>query len=634
MVEFRGQHPYRHLVPGLVDPPSGRGRPQKLELLRFETDFNLRPGQSASLLDGEKAPGAFAAQPDLGVIADGEVALTDLDSSAERKIDRHLFDEKFSLDLESDILAIQLEPPSRLILAWYRGPEALCEDPMSRYHLPPDFDETSLSAGLGRGHAVVVAPETTLTATPLDTFDWRLYRAGLVLVEELAAGRRLVLLERDREPYCIATRTTPRVAADLPAGHLADSIGPLMGIRSLIALGAARIDRREGRIDNADGEMLARLRFETVQPLDENGKPLPAFRTLEIRGGAAAAKLGCTNGLTAAAWHDLDALAAARGRAPGDYSSKFRVDLDPHQPAEEAVRAILLVLLTTLEANVDGTVKDIDPEFLHDLRVACRRTRSALTQLKRALDSEVTASFNSEFKRLGGLTGPLRDLDVFLLEMPAYRANLPSHASADLEPLEALIRTARTRALASVSSALRAPRFKRLVASWRETLEDALPSSGPQASRSALDFANKRITRAHRRILEHGRGLDDDPPAEALHRLRIDAKKLRYLLEFFHSLYPATEIDTRIKELKGIQDILGGFNDMEVQRDRLSAFARELRADPGVSTSCILTLGRLAGTLEERQEEFRSALHDAFTRFESAPVKAAFRHLFGRKESK
>jgi len=505
---------------------------------------------------------------------------------------------------------------------------------MSRYLLPTDFDEASLTAGLGAEYGLVTAAGSEFTVVLRDTFDWRLYRAGLVLVEELGRDRRLVLKESGREPYSIAGQSTPRTAEDLPAGHLTERIGPLMGIRALVPVGAARIRRREGRIENANGEMVARLRFETIEPLDRDGNPGPATDKLDIRGGEATAELGRIPGLTTCSEHDLDVLAAARGRSPGDYSSKFRVGLDLSQPADSAVREILLALLTTLEANVEGTVADIDTEFLHDLRVACRRTRSALTQLKGVFPDEITAPFNTEFKWLGGLTGPLRDLDVYLLEMPGYRALVPAHASADLEPLEELIRSARSRALTSVVRGLRSARFDRLVTGWRQTLDEVVPSSGPHASRSILEVADKRISRAHRRILKHGRGLDHDPPAETLHRLRIDAKKLRYLLEFFHSLYPAAEINARIKELKRIQDILGGFNDMEVQRDRLSAFARELHAGPDVETSCILTLGRLAGALEDRQEELRTAFHEAFARFESEPVRAAFKNLSGGKESK
>jgi len=293
------------------------------------------------------------------------------------------------------------------------------------------------------------------------------------------------------------------------------------------------------------------------------------------------------------------------------------------------MRTIMLELLTTIEANIDGTIGDLDTESLHDLRVACRRTRTALTQLKGVLPAETVAPFNAEFKWVGSVTGLLRDLDVFLLEMPTYHTILPARATTDLEPLAKLIKTTRNRALISVADALRSSRFTQLVTSWRQTLEANEPSPCPHASRPTVELANERITKAYRRILKRDKELDTDLPAGALHRLRIDAKKLRYLLEFFRSLYPERDINARIKELKRLQDILGGFNDVEVQRNLLSDFTRDLHADSAVGTSCILTLGRLAATLEERQEDLRAAFHDSFKEFSSTPVRAAFRRLIG-----
>jgi len=322
---------------------------------------------------------------------------------------------------------------------------------------------------------------------------------------------------------------------------------------------------------------------------------------------------------------------AAGNRIPGDYRSKLLVDLEPEQPADSAVRAILLELLTAIHANVDGTIDDLDAKFLHDLRVACRRTRTALTQLKGVLPAETASSFNAKFKWLGSVTGPLRDLDVFLLEMPTYYAILSARAVTELEPLAELIRTTRNRALISVADALRSSRFTQLVTSWRQTLEANEPSRCPHASRPTVELANEHITKAHRRILKRGKEFDKDLPTGTLHRLRIDAKKLRYLLEFFHSLYPERDINARIKELKRLQDILGGFNDVEVQLNLLSDFTRELHADPAVTSSCTLTLGRLAGILEESQEDHRAAFHDAFLEFSSKPVRAAFKRLFGGK---
>jgi len=322
------------------------------------------------------------------------------------------------------------------------------------------------------------------------------------------------------------------------------------------------------------------------------------------------------------------------GRIPGDSGSKHRIPLDPTQRSDSAVRNILLHLLVILERNVEGTIDDLDTEFLHDLRVACRRTRSALTQLKGVLPTETTAPIGAEFKWLGDVTGPLRDLDVLLLAMPTYRALLSPPANTDFDALEKLIRSTRARAHRSVVRALRSDRFGRLVSSWRKTLEAIDQSSAPHASRPTVELANERVTKAHRRVLERGRGLDNDPSAGALHRLRIDVKKLRYLLEFFHNLYPEEDINARIKELKRLQNILGVFNDMEIQSNRLSDFTHELQADSAVGTSSILTLGRLAATLEERQKELRPVFHDAFKEFSSNPVQAAFRRLLSGKAPK
>jgi CHAD domain-containing protein len=498
---------------------------------------------------------------------------------------------------------------------------------MRRYLLPPDLDASSLAESLDTRCELVVGPRQTLTVTYLDTFDWRLHRAGYVLAEERGRERRLALHEPGREPYTVPSGSLPTLPGDLPEGHLAERVGPLLGIRALAAVGTTRVERRDGRIQDDGGDLVARLRIEETEPLDADGLTTDRLVTVSLDDGAAAAALTRSVGLEPAPDHDLEAAAAARGRLPGDYSSKLDIPLEPGRRSDLALIEILLDLLATLEANVDGTIADHDTEFLHDLRVAARRTRSALSQLRGVLPGELTRPFNAELKWLGGVTGPLRDLDVYLLEMPVYRSMLPDHAAADLEPLEGLIGAARRRAHRTVVRALGSARFADLVTGWRSTLETFAPLDDPIAERPVAALAGERIAKAYRRILKKGRRLDDDPPAEALHRLRIDAKKLRYLLEFFKNLYPADAIAGRIKELKRLQDILGGFNDMEVQRHRLEEFAEALHQEAAVDASTLLTLGRLAGTLEQRQEAFRLAFHDAFAEFSSRPVRDAYAEL-------
>ena len=506
---------------------------------------------------------------------------------------------------------------------------------MKRYLLPDNIDESAIETGLGSGHSLVFGPPSRLTVTYLDTFDWRLHKAGLALAEERGRRRSLVLQEPGCEPLVVAAASTPKVAADLPNGHIADTVTPLLDIRALVQVGQTRVERRDGRIEDADGNMVTRLRLEHIKfPTAAIGDETPTFTALRIERPKSLGALLATDGGKPLPIHDLAAAAEAEGRSPGDYSSKLVIKLEARQSAADSLRVILTELLNTLEANVPGTVDDIDTEFLHDLRVACRRSRSALTQLKRVLDPESIAPFNAEFKWLGTVTGPLRDLDVYLLEMSAYRNMLPHDVADDLEPLVSLIRAERTKAHRGVVRALRSARFRQLTTDWRVCIKTVAPAPGSTATGTTGDLATSRITRAYRRILNKGSRLGQDPPAATLHRLRIDAKKLRYLLEFFKDLYPRHEITARIRELKQLQDILGGFNDMEVQRDRLAAFADVLHADPSVGARTILTLGRLAGALEQRQETFRLAFHDAFVEFTSPSVRTAYDRLFGGKESR
>ena len=81
--------------------------------------------------------------------------------------------------------------------------------------------------------------------------------------------------------------------------------------------------------------------------------------------------------MTEASAPALQAALAAAGGQPGEYPASRR-GAGAEGRATAAVAAVLPGLLDTLQANVAGTVRDIDTEFLHDLRIAVRRTRTAL----------------------------------------------------------------------------------------------------------------------------------------------------------------------------------------------------------------------------------------------------------------
>ncbi len=82
--------------------------------------------------------------------------------------------------------------------------------------------------------------------------------------------------------------------------------------------------------------------------------------------------------------------------------------------------------------NLPGLLADIDTEFLHDFRVAVRRTRATLKLGRPALPDEMRSRWEPEFKWLGDLTTPVRDLDVYELDLPTMGGWLVAADAADL----------------------------------------------------------------------------------------------------------------------------------------------------------------------------------------------------------
>ena len=115
-------------------------------------------------------------------------------------------------------------------------------------------------------------------------------------------------------------------------------------------------------------------------------------------------------------------------------------------------------------------------------------------------------------------------------------------------------------------------------------------------------------------------------PAEDLHDLRIRAKKLRYLLEFFGGLAPQRTAPF-VAELKRVQDNLGDFNDYEVQQDKLTDFAQEMAKAGQAPTETLLAMGRLLDRLDAGWHKERKRFANRFKRFSAKENRKAFRAL-------
>jgi CHAD domain-containing protein len=472
----------------------------------------------------------------------------------------------------------------------------------------------------------------------LDTFDWRLYRSGLTL-EQISSRGATDLTLTGRDGAILAADhggngplKWPGGLDVLPLGPLRDQLGPVVGVRALLPVARAVSSVRESRVLNSDDKTIARItvdRMAVTYPAAGSAPPrvaVTALRGYQPQALRMVEQLAAVPGVGDGSASGLEVALAAVGRRPGDYSGKINVRLTPRMPASAAMAMVLSALLDTLEANVNGTVRDIDTEFLHDLRIAVRRTRSALKLAGDALPDGVAGRFRPEFKWLGDLTTPTRDLDVYLLGFPDMAASLVAATAEELEPFHDYLRRSRVAERRKLVRGLRSARFARLSVQWR----DALTAAAATRTRpSVARLAASRIARAHRRVLRDGNAITATSPPESLHELRKRCKELRYLLEFFGSLYDPGEQWRAVRELKALQDCLGEFQDTQVQHEELRTFADQMMAERAAPAATLLAMGEIAAGLITRQRQARNEFAGRFRDFASPASQDRIRTLIG-----
>ncbi|MCP3982353.1 MAG: CHAD domain-containing protein, partial [bacterium] len=429
----------------------------------------------------------------------------------------------------------------------------------------------------------------------------------------------------------------PGLISDFEPSPFRDALERVVEIRRLLPV--LRLDGRyrELRVLDANEKTVARLRLESLvahNPGERSpASPRERISVRPVRGYDAEfdrlrAFLDARSELAAVDETELEQGLAWIGVHARDYTSKLQLHLDASVPASDALRTILVGLLDTIVRNEEGTRRNVDPEFLHDLRVAVRRTRAALGQIKGVLDAERVEPFRREFAWLGQATGPVRDLDVHLLELPQYREALPEASRAALDPLNESVVRQHAKEQKRLATCLRSRRYRRLIEDWRDFLANDGEDSGeaPRAAVPIGDLASTLIRRAHVKVMRIGESVLQGAPAAEMHRLRIQCKKLRYLMEFFRSLYDAKAIAEPIKTLKRLQDNLGAYNDLEVQSLWLDAFAKRRGESLGVDT--LLAVGRLIEQLDRRQSHERDVFAGTFGTFSSSAVRKSFDRLF------
>ncbi len=502
----------------------------------------------------------------------------------------------------------------------------------------------AVSGALGKHLALQERDGSERDRTFYDTFDGLLHDARQTAAHE---DGRLSVHEaqgdqRGGHGASAAWSAPPRrvLAVELDPGPLRDALEPVVGVRALLAL--VQVHSRLRAFDVLDDaqKTVVRLTLEEPAVVASERRLIalrPRLRLTAVRGYEDALArtqrtLERKLGFVPARAPLVDEAVLAAGGRLGGTSSKPAVRLAFKQRADEAVVAVLGSLFEVMRANLEGTMADVDAEFLHDFRVATRRSRAVQRELKPVFPAPELAGFRAEFRWLQQATGDARDLDVYVLEFESTRALVPEAFRADLEPLLGVLRSRRLTARREMVRALRSDRATSLWSDWPAFLGElgaGRIDGGPAAGEPIGRVAGARIAKVYRRMVRMGGAIDDSSPPEALHELRKKGKELRYLLELFGAeLYPSDVVKPMIKRLKSLQDVLGRHQDREVQAATIRALREEVSGMPG-GAGALMAMGLLVERIGADQRAAREELAERFAAFASKAERKLVARTFG-----
>ena len=489
-----------------------------------------------------------------------------------------------------------------------------------QFKFPIDLTVNQFITQLGNEIDTHLISQRHQQKTYYDSFDWRLYATDMICE---SVGSKLTLKTIKNNLIIASTKLAkvPRFS-QFACEKVRHTLEPILEMRALLPICTVAYQSYRFNILNEDKKTVLRVFIEEYEQLNHR----VLLQTIKGYDKAAEQMMGILTQLGFTTTNKPILLAALKqqGRKVNDYSSKLAISLSPEMPADMASKIIYKQLLATIKTNEQGTIADIDSEFLHDFRVAVRRTRSALSQLKEALPDDITAHYTEFFSWLGKITSETRDFDVYLLNFDRYKNSLPVEIREHLNPLHEFLYQKQRQAQQELAKILRSSEYLSALSEWEQYLQQP---ANAYLSLSIKRLADKRLRKNYQRVLREGEAITEQSLSDDLHELRKSCKKLRYLMEFFQSLYEKNKMKILLKALKELQEVLGDFQDCEVQVCHLKSFSAEMH-DMNTPAETFLAINILIENLNNHKCEIRRHFAEKFAEFEQEETLNTFKSLF------
>ncbi len=445
--------------------------------------------------------------------------------------------------------------------------------------------------------------ETLLEDTYADTDDWRIWRSGYALrvrakgpraeatlksLTKRSGGSDAVDREEITEPL-----TEPRIAALLHcSGPVAERVRVVSGPRTVARLFSVRTRRRtfELAVDGRPAAEIALDESSYACGASSDGRHDLTRVEVELEPGVDAddvtpfvGALRVAGGLVPAAASKYEVGLRLAGLTPVGTPDLGSTDVSLAMPTGEAAYAVLRSQFAEALRHEPGTRLGADPEELHDMRVAIRRLRAALSLFRPWLAPQ-SEYLRVELGWIARLLGAVRDLDVQIASLE----RVPEREA--LAPLVDLLQARRHDARERMLGALDSRAYTLLLTDVTSMLSAGPPPGSPPAAQIAPRLIKKR----YQRFRSLADALTPESPPAEYHALRLRGKRLRYALEFFADPY-GPEAERAVRALQQLQDVLGTHQDAEVANQHLRELIEAEQQSLPVRTAFAM------GALAERQ---------------------------------
>ena len=471
----------------------------------------------------------------------------------------------------------------------------------------------AIETGDGGTVTALARPPRRLVDSYLDTDDWRMARAGFV-VRTRRRGRHDEVTLKDSQP---AERSGLRqrlevteilnatglesLGAEGPVGR---RLRAIVGTRRLHEVLQVRTRRRPFAL-RVGGVDVAEVALDDTMIVVGTGQRPMQLRRVEVEVHPdwlhtlepMVEQLRVSCGLQAARLSKFEAGLLALGEEIPGTPDLGSTEISPTSTMGEVAFAVLRRQLAVVRAKEPGTRLGEDPEELHDIRVATRRLRAALSLFDGVLPVRAQA-FREELGWLARLLGAVRDLDVQLLGLAEIASSdftdgylgPVAHGHDPLADLVALLEREREAARAAMLSGLDSVRWDRLAKGLT-----AMAQQGPArrflATRepAVLGLPDLVVGR-HDKVVKAAKRAKSSGVASDFHALRIRCKRLRYALEFSSDVYGG-RTSRYVRAVAALQDELGAMQDAEVASQQLAELAM---GDTSLPAATIFVMGGLA----------------------------------------